>query len=182
MKKIIVFIAEGFEEIEALTVVDILRRAGVTVTLCSLKNDLVKGAHNVLIKTDIMIDNLVFEDYDAIYLPGGLPGAYNLRDDNRVIEIIKNFNEKKKLIYAICAAPVVLSKAGITEDKVITSYPGFEKEIKCKNYSEEIFVKDGNITTSRGPATAMPFAYEILRQLGLEKESKELRKGMLFDK
>lgn len=181
MKNILILLADGFEEIEAISIIDVLRRAGQHVTICNIKEEYVKGAHNVLVKSDKSIDEVNLEEYDAIYLPGGLPGAHNLRDNEKVISLVKSANDSKKLIFAICAAPIVLSKAGIIKDKNVTSYPGFGDQLNCGAYLTDPVVVDENITTSRGPATALLLAYEMLKQLGLEEKSKELRKGMLFD-
>ena len=181
MKKVLVLLAEGFEDIEALTIVDVLRRAEVKVTLCTIKEYYVKSSHDVIVRSEELIEYVRAEDYDALFLPGGLPGAYNLRDDDRVIKIIQEMNELNKLIFAICAAPIILSKAGITKDRKVTSYPGFEDQIKCSEYLEDPIVVDRKVTTSRGPATALLLAYEMLNQLGYEEKSKELSKGMLFD-
>ena len=113
-------------------------------------------------------------------LPGGMPGANNLRDNEEVIDLVKWFNDNKKIVAAICAAPIVLGKAGIIEGKKVTSYPGFEDELVKGSYLEEHVVVDGNIITSRGPATAMLFAYKILELLQCDKWE-NLSEGMLFN-
>ena len=164
MKKVCVLLAEGFEEVEALTVSDIMRRAKVTCDLVSIKDKKVTSSHNVTIEADKIIDENM--DYDLVVLPGGMPGASNLRDDEKVINLIKKQSKEGRLIGAICAAPIVLGRAGLTEGRKITSYPGYEDELPNCDYLEEAVVVDGNIITSRGPATAMAFSYKLLEALG----------------
>ena len=178
MKKVAVFLAEGFEEIEALTVVDIMRRANVYCDMVATKELEVKGAHNIFVKADRDFGEDL-KDYDLIVFPGGLPGATNLRDDKRITDLAKYFYENNKLVAAICAAPIVLAKADIITGRNITSYPGFEEELKGCNYTENKVEVDGNIITSRGPATAMEFAYKLLEVLG-EESYKTISAGMLY--
>lgn len=178
MKKTCVLLAEGFEEVEALTVSDIMRRAGISCDLVSIKDKMVKSSHGVVIESD-----KIFEEgmqYDLVVLPGGMPGATNLRDDDRVIKFLKDQNKEGKLIGAICAAPIVLGKAGLTENRDLTSYPGFEDELPNCNYIEEEVVVDKNIVTSRGPATAMAFAYKLLEELGEAHKVASIKSGMLY--
>lgn len=178
MKKVCVLLAEGFEEVEALTVSDIMRRANVLCDLVSIKDKTVKSSHGVIIEADkIFNENM---EYDLVVLPGGMPGATNLRDDDRVIKFLKNQNKSNKLIGAICAAPIVLGRAGLTEGLEMTSYPGFEDELPNCDYSEEAVVVDKNIITSRGPATAMAFAYKLLEELGYDHEVEGISSGMLY--
>lgn len=178
MKKVAVFLAEGFEEIEALTVVDIMRRANITCHMIGVEKINVPGAHNIEVKCDKTLDENI-KDYDLIVLPGGMPGARNLQNNDKVVELVKYFYENGKLVSAICAAPIVLGTAKIIEGKNITSYPGFEDELKGCNYKEDRVVVDGNIITSRGPATAMEFSYKLLEMLGNDKY-KEISSGMLY--
>lgn len=182
MKSVAVMIADGSEEIEALTVVDILRRANVKCDIVSVNGRSIKSSHNIEILSDKVIDNSI-KEYDMIVLPGGLPGAYNLAENKLLIETLKEFSvEKNKYIAAICASPaIVLSKANIEEGKNITSYPGkgFEELLKKANYTENLVEVDGNVITSRGPATAMVFAYKLLDILGYN--SKEISNEMLWN-
>ncbi|QBD85237.1 DJ-1/PfpI family protein [Clostridium tetani] len=181
VKKIVVMLAKGFEEIEALTVVDILRRVGVDCKTCSITEEkMVKGAHNIYVKSDTLLKDFKEYEFSGIVLPGGMPGATNLRDNKTVIGIIKEFNDENKLIAAICAAPIVLKEADIVENKNITSYPGFEEELKGSNYKEDKVVQHGNIITSRGPSTAIDFTFKILENIIDEKELEELKKSMLY--
>lgn len=182
MKKIALFLADGFEEIEALTVADVTRRAGITCDLISIENEFVRSAHNIIVKADKLFNEEELKEYDMIVFPGGLPGADNLSKDKKVIELVKYFDDKKKYIAAICASPaMVLSSAGIEKNRYITSYPGedFEKMLKDANYVEELVVVDENIVTSRGPATTLLFAYKIVDLLG--ENSEILKEGMLWN-
>lgn len=179
--KVLVFLADGFEEVEALTVIDYLRRASIDVDTVSIGEKTVKGAHDVIVTADKVlseIDNV--EIYDAVVIPGGIPGATNLRDNNRVIEIVKSLNEDDKLLAAICAGPIVLERAGVIRGKKVTSYPGFEEELVDCQYVEASVVKDGNIITSRGPALAGDFSIEIISYLQGDRKIKEFKKGILY--
>lgn len=178
MKKVCVLLAEGFEEVEALTVLDIMRRANITCDLVSINDKRVKSSHNVIIEADKIFDENM--EYDLVVLPGGMPGATNLRDDARVIKFLKKQNKEKKLIGAICAAPIVLGRAELTEGRSLTSYPGFEDELPNCDYLEDAVVVDDNIITSRGPATAMAFAYKLLEKLGCAHQVEGISSGMLY--
>lgn len=177
MKKVAVLLAEGFEEIEALTVVDVLRRANIQCDMVSINKKDVIGAHNIKVSADILIDEV--KDIDMVVLPGGMPGATNLRDNKKVIRLIQELIKDNKKVGAICAAPIVLAKAGVIEGEDITSYPGFEEELKGANYKEDAVVVSNNIITSRGPATALEFAYTIVKELNPTKEI-DVRDGMLY--
>lgn len=179
MKKVAVLLAEGFETIEALTVVDILRRAEVCCHTFSLGKIDVCTSHNITVKADKNIDDKDIKDYDCIVLPGGMPGAKNLKEDPRVIQLIKDFNNDGKLICAICAGPIALAEAKIIEGKDVTCYPGFEDELGNCNYKEELVVSCGNIITGKGPAATIPFAFEILSNIAPEKVE-EIKSRMLF--
>ena len=183
MKKILLLLAEGFEEIEALTPVDYMRRMDIVVDTCSInKGKKVIGAHNIMVEADKVLDEIgSSEGYDGLIIPGGLPGATNLRDNNRVIELVKEFHGKEKLIGAICAGPIVLEQAGILEGKEVTSYPGFEDQLKDSIYKEKIVVQDGNIITGRGPAVAVYFSLELIENLIGKEKVEELRKDILLD-
>lgn len=177
--KIIVFLAEGFEEIEAVTCVDVLRRAGIEVTTVALNDVEVTGAHNMIIKADKLIQEINYKDYEGVILPGGMPGATNLRDNEEVINIVKQLYLENKLVGAICAAPIVLDRAGIIEGKKATSYPGFDKEMLSCNYIEDRVVVDKNIITSRGPGIALDFAIKIIEYLIDKDKASEIEKQML---
>lgn len=180
MKKVAILLADGFEEGEALFVVDILRRAGMQGDIVSTMDGLqVTGSHNITTIADRLLDKEM-ETYDMIVLPGGLPGATNLRDNKQVIALVESFNQQQKYIAAICAAPIVLQEAGVVNGKQVTSYPGekYESVFKDSIYKEDIVVVDGHIITSRGPATTFSFAYTLVDVLG--GNSQTLKEGMLY--
>ena len=180
---VIVFLADGFEEVEALTVVDYLRRVeGITVDTVSIKDSLqVLGAHNIEVKADKTINDL--EDtggYHAVVIPGGMPGATNLRDNEKVIKMVQEINNKGKLVAAICAGPIVLEQAKVIDGKEVTSYPGFGADLPDSIYKEDDVVCDGNIITARGPAKAEDFAIEIVRHLAGDKAVRTLKSSILY--
>ena len=178
MNRMSILLANGFEEIEALAPLDVLRRLNFEVLLVSMNSSLeVKSSHGVTFKADVLFDNDVYNSVGVV-IPGGMPGAKNLKNDERVISLVKDFNLNNKLIAAICAGPIVLGKANVLEGKDATSYPGFESELNCRNYLLDNVVVSKNIITSRGPATAFDFAFAIANYLKLE--TKDLQKGMLF--
>ena len=161
-----VHLADGFEEIEALTTVDLLRRAGIGTETVSVTGHLpVTGAHGVKVIADILFEDAVYSACEFIVLPGGMPGASNLDAHEGLREKILSFHNQGKPIAAICAAPLVLGHAGVLAGKRATCYPGFEKELDGAELSEDPVVRDGGIITSRGPATAMDFALTVIEEL-----------------
>ncbi len=180
--KVIVFLANGFEEVEALTTVDYLRRKDIVVDTVSITDDhKVIGAHEVPVLADKLINEIEDLDaYDGVVIPGGIPGATNLRDNDKVVEIVKKIFDKGKLAAAICAGPIVLQRAGIIKGKKVTSYPGFEDDLKDGIYEENNVVVDENIITARGPALAVDFAIEIIKYLLGDEKAEELKKGILY--
>ena len=182
MKTICVFLADGFEEVEALTVVDVLRRIGISVeTVSIMKSKTVMGAHDVPIVADKLFEDIKQDNVEMIVLPGGMPGATNLDSHVGLSKLIKEFAESAKPLSAICAAPMVLGKRGILNNKKATCYPGFEKFLHGAAYTNALVQKDGNIITGKGPGAAMDFAFTIAEQyVGLAKV-KEVRKGMIVE-
>lgn len=178
MMKVAVLLAEGFETIEGLTVVDIMRRAGVCCHTFGTKCKNVTTSHGITIEADKVLSDEVY-DYDVVVLPGGMPGAVNLRDDDKVNKVVMDFYQKGKIVAAICAGPITFGKLKISEGKNITCYPGFEDQLGNCNYKDELVVVDGNMITGRGPAAAIPFAFEILKHIAPEKVE-TLQRGMLF--
>ena len=179
-KKALIVLAEGFEEIEAITTIDILRRGGIEVTIASLEKNHVKGSRNIEVIADTTIDKIAL-DYDAIILPGGMPGAENLSASKEVCSLIIGMNNKKKIIAAICAASaIVLAPLGILDNKTATCYPGMETNFNSKTtYKEDGVVIDGNIITSKGPATAMEFAFTLVRMLSGDRIANLIRSATL---
>jgi len=182
MGKILIPLAQGFEEIEALTNIDVLRRAGLDVVTAGIGSREIEGDHGVKVQTDTEISELSSDDLSAVVLPGGMPGAANLRDSGRLLKIIREINEKGGLCAAVCAAPIVLDAAGILEGKNATSYPGFDEEMPSCNYKEDRVVTDGNIITGRGPGVAMEFALTVVEYLLDAKERAQLEDAMLVQR
>ena len=181
-KKVALFIENGSEELEFIAPLDIMRRANLEVDVISANNeDFITSAHNVKIMADKKIEEINnILDYDAIVIPGGMPGSTLLRDNKKIIEFYQTMYNSGKLVAAICAAPIVLSAAGITDDKEVTSYPGFDKEINCKSYnSEKAVVVDKNVITAQGPAVAILFGYEIVNYLLQDNTADDIKKTML---
>lgn len=181
-KKVALFIENGSEELEFIAPLDIMRRANLEVDLISANNeDFITSSHNVKILADKKIEEVNnILDYDAIVIPGGMPGSTLLRDNKKIIEFYQTMYNSGKLVAAICAAPIVLSAAGITDDKEVTSYPGFDKEINYKTYnSEKAVVIDKNVITAQGPAVAILFGYEIVNYLLQDNTAEDVKKAML---
>ena len=181
-KKVALFIENGSEELEFIAPLDIMRRANLEVDLISANNeDFITSAHNVKIMADKKINEVNnILDYDAIVIPGGMPGSTLLRDNKKIIEFYQTMYNSGKLVAAICAAPIVLSAAGITDDKEVTSYPGFDKEINYKNYnSDKAVVIDKNVITAQGPAVAILFGYEIVNYLLQDNTAEDVKQAML---
>ena len=165
MKKIILFLADGFEDCEAIATVDLLRRADIDVTTASImENRKVKSAHNIIVMADVMAQDVDFKEVDMIILPGGGPGTQNLKNSSLVKQQCLAF-AKDKMIGAICAAPTVLGGLGILKGRRATCYPGCEPQLTGADAVSEAVVVDGNIITGRGPGAAYAFALEIIRQL-----------------
>ena len=181
MKTIFVFLADGFEEIEALAPVDILRRAGLSVKTVSVMDEqVVAGAHGVPVLADVMFDEINAEDAEMILLPGGLPGATNLDAHQGLSQMILDFAKEEKPLAAICAAPLVFGNRGLLEGKKATCYPGFETYLKGAQYTTALVEKDGNFITGKGPGAAMEFAFAIVEKYcGMDKVN-ELKQGMMI--
>ena len=181
-KKVALFIENGSEELEFIAPLDVMRRANLEVDLISANNeDFITSSHNVKIIADKKINEVNnILDYDAIVIPGGMPGSTLLRDNKKIIEFYQTMYNSGKLVAAICAAPIVLSAAGITDDKEVTSYPGFDKEINYKNYnSDKAVVIDKNVITAQGPAVAILFGYEIVNYLLQDNTAEDVKQAML---
>ena len=176
MAKVAVILADGFEEIEALTVVDVLRRANITCHMVGFE-DRVTGSHAIQVQADRVFDGDL-SDYDMIVLPGGMPGSAHLRDNEQLIAELQKCEQVGKKVAAICAAPIVLNRAGLLKDKEFTCYDGVQEQIADGHYRKETVVVDGHLITSRGPATALAFAYNLVEQLG--GDANALREAMLY--
>lgn len=180
MKKIVIVISNGFEEIEAVTIIDICRRASLDVTIASVENILTIGAHNIKIEANIMIEDINYKEYDMVVLPGGLPNAYTLAQDSHVQQLLKDMKSSNQYIAAICAAPFALHQANVLNQNY-TCYPEFEQKIRQEGYHEsEDIVIDNKVITSRGPATAMKFSLEIVKLLCHEDTYMQVKSEILF--
>ncbi|ALP54545.1 4-methyl-5(B-hydroxyethyl)-thiazole monophosphate biosynthesis protein [Candidatus Tenderia electrophaga] len=170
MSKVLIPLAQGCEEIEAVTMIDLLRRGQISVTTAGLETQLspVKAARGTQLLPDTTLDEALQDDYDMIALPGGLPGADNLNDDERIIQLVQKMAAADKYICAICAAPRVLARAGVLEGKRATSYPGTldTMDIAGMTYTGAAVTVDGRIITGRGPGPAMDFALALIEALG----------------
>lgn len=173
--------ADGCEEIEGLTVVDIVRRAGIHITTISISDKKeVAGAHGITFLADAKKDEVDFSTLDGIVLPGGMPGTTNLGADETVDKVIREFAAGGKLVAAICAAPSVLGQAGLLNGKHATSYPGFEPKLTGAVTSEDPVVQDGNVITSRGMGTAIAFALEIVSYFTDKKTADKLAESIIY--
>jgi protein deglycase len=181
MKRVLILLAIGFEETEAVTLIDVLRRGDVEVTVAGLESEMVEGAHAIKIMADTTLSQVGDVDFDAVILPGGMGGTKKLMESPVVTEILQRHAGKLKIVGAICAAPWVLDNAKIIGTKRVTIFPGLEDKLltvgeKC----DEQVVVDGNIITSKGPATAMPFALTLLERLIGKEKAEEVAHGLLF--
>jgi len=174
-----VMMADGFEEIEALAVVDVLRRAGIDVFTVSITNkNTVTGAHKIQVIADLTIKEAALEDADMIVLPGGMPGAQNLYDNPVLEEALEKRVKNNKWIAAICAAPFIPGKRGYLKGKEAICYPGFEKYLNGAIIKEQNVVISDNFITSKGPGTALHFAFAIVSVLKDQKTASELAEAM----
>ena len=181
MKKIAVFLADGFEEIEGLTTVDMCRRAGIDVTTVSIKDTTeVLGSHNIPVKADKLFEEVDFDEMDMVVLPGGLKGTENLEASEKVTDILKKFAEEKKFISAICAAPRILGGLGLLEGQWATCYPGNEDKLKGAEVVADMAVISNNFTTGKGMGTSIEFASAIITQLLGEEKAREIEAQIQF--
>lgn len=181
MKKLLLLVHDGFEEMEALTPVDLCRRAGIEVCFCSMTGQSVlHGAHGIDVSADALFDEIDVNRFDMVVLPGGLPNSTSLRDDERVIGVLNDFAVANKWLGAICAAPIALERAGLLVGKKATSYPGCLADEAACNYMTEPVVVDGRIVTSRGAGTAMYFALKIVEVLVSLEKAQEIGKGIML--
>ena len=178
MKSALVLLAPGFEEVEAITIIDLLRRAGITVTTTSIANKEVTGSHNIPVIADTLVDQVSHIDYDIILLPGG-PGVNKLANSEEVNKLIKTQAKKDKLLGAICAAPTVLNNAGLLKNKSVTSYPSEEKTFTDSNYLYENVVVDGKIITSRAVGTALDFSLKVIEILMGKEKAEDVAEKIL---
>jgi 4-methyl-5(b-hydroxyethyl)-thiazole monophosphate biosynthesis len=165
MKRVLVPLAEGFEELEAVTIIDILRRAGLEVVIASLADSPVSGSHGIRLEADAPLGALLEQQFDMIALPGGMPGAERLKQDPRIAALVRRLHRDGRPVAAICAAPMVLAAAGVLADRRATSYPGFLDGTAASTVVGDAVVVDRGVITSRGPGTALDFALALVEEL-----------------
>ena len=182
MKTVYVFLADGFEEIEALAPVDVMRRAGLSVTTVSVTDNLVvKGAHGIPVVADAVFDELDYADVALLFLPGGLPGATNLEAHEGLAQLLTaKVAQAEVILSAICAAPLVLGGLGLLQGKQATCYPGFEDTMQGATYTAAQVTVDGNIFTACGPAAAWELGFTFVEHFCGAEKANELRSGMQF--
>ncbi len=179
--RVLTLLAPGFEEIEAITVIDILRRADIQVLTASIGEKTVTGSHNIPVIADALLDEITGEDYEACFLPGGQPGTQNLMSDRRVLELVRTFHDTERFVTAICAAPTVLLKAGILTKHQVTSYPSEKEKFDPGFYRENDVVADDRIITSRGVGTAIPFALKLTELWVGNEKAEQLARQIVFN-
>ena len=176
---IYVLLVEGFEEIEALTPIDILRRCGAEVLTVGVMGEYVTGSHNITVKSDILIDDVLYDQMSCLIIPGG-PGYTNIEASSKAMEIIAYAKENNILTCAICAAPSIIGKLGYLDGKKATCFPGFEKELKGAVISDEKAVFDGNFITGKGAGAASEFGFLIAEKTVGKEKSEEIKKSMQY--
>lgn len=182
MSKTAIFLAQGFEEIEALTVVDMFRRVKIDITLVSVSDSYeVTGSHDISVKADKLISEIEFNEFEMIILPGGMPGTLNLGKCEVLMNQVNEFAEEGKYVAAICAAPSLLGEAGILNGVKACCYPGFEGKLKGAQVVSDVpAVRDGNIITGRGMGCAIYFAYELIKLYIKKEEADSLLDGIIY--
>ena len=179
MKTALVLFAAGSEELEAVTVVNILRRAGVTVTLAGLSEGALKGSRGITLQPDTTLDAVLNDDFDMLVLPGGMPGTRHLQADARVLKLAQDMAKRGRYVTAICAAPMVLATAGLLAGKRATCYPTCLDEFPSVQLQTTAVVEDGKLITSRGPGTAMDFALTLAERLTGKARRDEVEAGLV---
>jgi 4-methyl-5(b-hydroxyethyl)-thiazole monophosphate biosynthesis len=175
MAKVYIFLADGFEEIEGLTVVDLLRRAKIDISMVSVTGSRkVTGSHQIMTEAEILFEETDFHDADMLVLPGGMPGTTNLMKHEGLDKLLRDFSLKGKSLAAICAAPSVLGVKGILSGKDATCYPGHEEKLLGANIKDTVVVTDGNITTSKGMGTAIDFSLSLIKSNKGEEEARKI--------
>lgn len=182
MSKIAVFLAEGFEEIEALTVVDLCRRVNLDIVMISIKEELtVTGSHGICVQADNYFEEVVFEELDMIVLPGGMPGTVHLEAHNGLMEKVEEFYREGRYVAAICAAPSILGHRGILAGREACCYPGWEKHLKDAIYSKGKIAISEHVITSKGMGTAMDFGLAIIATLCGAESAKQLAAAVVYE-
>lgn len=179
MKTALVLFAEGSEELEAVTIVNILRRGGVSVSLAGLTSGALRGSRGIILQPDTTLEASLNKEFDMIVLPGGQPGTNNLKADARVLQLLKGMHAQGKYVTAICAAPSVLATAGLLDGKRATGFPATLNNFPNVNLQAAAVVEDDKLITSRGPGTAMDFALTLLERLVGAAKRVEVEAGLV---
>lgn len=181
MSKVYVFLAEGFEEIEGLTVVDLLRRAKIDTEMVSvMEGRQIKGSHGIKVTADSMFSDVDFSDADLLVLPGGMPGTLNLGNHEGLCELLKKHYEEGKMIAAICAAPSVFGHLGFLNGRIATCYPGFENKLEGAIVCATKVAVDGNVTTAKGMGAAIDFSLKLIEQLINKETADEISEAIIY--
>jgi len=181
MKNIGIFFAEGYEEIEALTVVDMCRRAGINIQMVSVTGERkVTGSHKIAVEMDLLFDEVNFDSLDMIVLPGGMPGTRNLEAHTGLMALVEAFNREGKWIAAICAAPSIFGHKGLLTGRKACSYPGFEKDLEGAEVVYDSVAVSDHVITSRGMGCAIDFSLAIIGKLCGEEKAQELAKAIIY--
>lgn len=182
MNKVYIFFADGFEEIEGLTVVDLLRRAGIEIVMVSVNGNIyVTGSHHITVETDAVFESVDFTDADMLVLPGGMPGTHHLKAHEGLDRLLKEFYAKGKKISAICAAPIVLGSKGLLQGRQATCYPGHENDLIGACIINTAVVEDGNIITSRGMGTAIDFSLALIKNMAGEAQAARIAGAIQYE-
>ncbi len=184
MASVLMPLAAGFEELEAVTIIDVLRRAGIEVVVAGLTSGPIKGSRDTVVVPDADLDAVMDNDFDMIVLPGGMPGVKHLREDARIKALLERYAQKNRYTAAICAAPSILADFGYLDGRQATSNPKFKEKVAIDgvNYLEDAVVIDGNIVTSRGPGTSIPFALALVGKLAGAAKHDEVQAGLVLPK
>ena len=182
MSRVYVFLAEGFEEIEGLTVVDLLRRANIETEMVSImEGKQLKGSHGIKVTADSMFADVDFSDADLLVLPGGMPGTLNLGNHQGLCELLKKHYAENKMIAAICAAPSVFGQLGFLKGRTAVCYPGFEDKLEGAVVSTSKVAVDGNVITARGMGTAIDFSLKLIEQLADKETADKISEGIIYN-
>lgn len=183
MSQVCIFFAPGLEEIEGLTVVDLMRRAGIPIKVVSITDSLdVIGAHNIHITADALLSDMDFSNTEMLVLPGGAPGTCHLEACSPLMDLLKDFYQQEKYVGAICAAPMIFGHLGFLKGRKATSYPGFEKDLHGAEIVEDAAVVDGHVITSRGLGTAIEFASTLIALLKGDETAQRIKEEVMYTK
>ena len=180
MKKVVLFLADGFEEVEALTSVDLLRRAGIDLKTMAIQDLAVQGAHGIEVKADLLFDPEYIKTCDAMILPGGMPGTKNLQEHKGLEKELLEFAKEKKIIAAICAAPMVMGRLGLLKGRKACCHPGYEENLLGAQLEDGLVSVDENYVTSRGVGTAIAFALRLIEILKDKETADQVKESIVY--